>query len=148
MAQLHHLEKGTNGTNLFCKTNKQTKNLFEFYWWEHSYTEGVLLLSALSAGLHSCTNPAVITSFLVGFFFRIERPRLFKMPVLCRGYACILVCLERHLSHIKIYETKFQLIMSTEWILWGTNTECIVLSSLALGFAFLCYTQLPRRHFF
>lgn len=146
MPKLHHLEKRINGANLFCKINKQTKNFFEFSRWEHSYTEGLLLLSALSAGLHSCTNPAVITSFLV-IFFRIERPRLFKMPMLCKGYACILVCLERHVSHIKIYETKFQLITSTEGILWGTNTECIVLSYLALGFACLCYTQLQKRHF-
>lgn len=32
---------------------------------ENTATQRVLLLSALSAGLHSCTNPAVITSFLV-----------------------------------------------------------------------------------
>lgn len=145
MPQLHHLEKGTNGTNVVCKTNKQTKNLFEFSWWEHGYTEGVLLLSALSAGFHSCTNPAVITSFLV--FISEERLRLFKMPMICRGYACILVCLEGHVSHIKIYETKFQIIMSAEWILWGTTMECTMVLYPALGFTFLCHTQLQRRHF-
>lgn len=134
-----------NGTNIFCKTSKQTKHLFEFSWWEHSYTEGVLLLSALSGGLHSCTNPAVITSFLV--FISEEKSRLFKMPMICRGHACILVCLEGHVSHIKIYETKFQIIMSSEWILWGTRMECTVLHYPALGFAILCHAQLQRRCF-
>lgn len=145
MPQLHHLEKGPNGTNVFCKTKKQTKNLFEFSWWEHGYTEGFIIISVISWAPQLYKSHS--NHFLPCFYFRRERPRLFKMPMICRGYACILVCLEDHVSHIKIYETKFQIIVSTEWILWGTSMECTALRYPAFRFAFLCHTHLQRRHF-
>lgn len=109
----------------FFHTCKQAENLFEFSWWEHGYIKGSLIIISITSSapqLHrSCSN------LFLPCYFRRKRMGLFYMSVICRGYACILVCLESHVSHIKMYETKFQVIMSTEWILWGTSMECTVL---------------------
>lgn len=146
----HHIfqnaEKRTNGRNVFCKANKQAGETFEIVRWEHGYKEGNFIIICITSWApqlyRACSN-----HFLPSCYFKRKRIVLFKMPVIWRAYACILVCLEGHVSHIKIYETKFQVIMSTEWILWGTSKECTVLHYPCLIFAFFCHTHLQRRCF-
>lgn len=144
MPQLHHLEMGLMvQTSSVNQTSKQTSFVLLVTTQLHRGSFIIISIISWAPQLYkSCSN-----HFLPCFYSRRERLRLFKMPMIFRGYACILVCLECHVSHIKIHETKFQIIMSAVWILWGTSMECTVLHYPGLVFAFLCHIQLQRRHF-